>query len=118
MGRVDAIDAWSRKLGDTALPKIGDRRIEQNGNSINRISLECLMTPDRAPDALWGRRHFDVTDAERGEGVDQRVADGRQGADIAGFAGALDAQRVRFGRHRVVFALDRRKVTRAWHCVI
>ena len=49
---------------------------------------------NRAPDALGGGRHLDVADAERRKCVNQRVADRWQGANITGFAGALDTERV------------------------
>lgn len=42
---------------------------------ITRALLPCRA--DRAPEAFGGSGHLDVTDAERGERVDQRVADRR-----------------------------------------
>ena len=48
------------------------------------VSSSIAHPLDYAPDALGGRRHFDVADAERGERVDERVGDRGQGADITG----------------------------------
>ena len=59
-----------------------------------------------------------MADAERGECVDERVGNRRQRADIAGFAGTLDPERVGLGRHRVAFAVDRREGVGARHRVI
>src|SRR5215470_4991842 len=50
--------------------------------------LDCL------PYRCWRRRHVQVRHAERREGVDEGVHHGRRRTDGAGFAGALDAQRV------------------------
>jgi hypothetical protein len=73
---------------------------------------------DGPPEALGSRGHFDVANAERGEGIDEGVGDGREGTDIAGFAGALDAERVGLGRHRIAGAMDRREVARPRHRII
>jgi hypothetical protein len=50
----------------------------------------CCPVSYRPPDPLWRGGHFDVADAEWGERVDEGVGDGRERADIAGFAGAFD----------------------------
>src|SRR5579875_116443 len=80
-------------------------------------SVEALAEDDlrarrahRAPDPLGRGGHLDMANAERREGVDQRVADRRQRADRAGLAGALDAERVGPGRHRMVLLPDRRQI--------
>jgi len=53
-----------------------------------------MRRKDRAPEALGGGGHLDVADAERGAGVGEGVGDRGEGADIAGFARTLDAERV------------------------
>src|ERR1700731_2366017 len=60
--------------------------------------LLLLRGADGAPQALGGGRHRHVANAERLQRVDKRVADRRHRADGAGFAGALDAERVGAGR--------------------
>ena len=65
-----------------------------------------------------GGQHFDVADAERRKRIDQRVADRREHADIAGFAGTLDPERVGLGRHWIALAIDCREAVGAPHCVI
>src|SRR5262245_45809744 len=49
---------------------------------------------DGGPDALGGVGHVEVRDAERGEGVDDGVHDGRRADDAAGLADAFRAERV------------------------
>src|SRR5207237_9928414 len=73
---------------------------------------------DQAPKAFGRGGHRDVADAERRQRVGERVADGRQGADRTGLAGALDAERVGLGRHRVRLAMQRTEIASARHRVI
>ena len=47
---------------------------------------------DRAPDALGCGRHVEMLDAERGEGVENRVDDGLRRGDAAGLARSLAAE--------------------------
>src|SRR5712692_1666629 len=59
----------------------------------------AVRVPDRPPNPFGCRRHLDVLDAEMRERVHDRVGDRRHGADAAGLARALDAERVGRGRH-------------------
>src|SRR5882762_366706 len=77
-----------------------------------------LSVADRAPEALGAGRHRQVADAEQLQRVDEGVADRRHRADRAGFARALDAERVSPGRHRAGFAMDVRQIVGARHRVI
>ena len=61
-----------------------------------------MLLPDRDPDPLRGRRHVDMVDLVFSpEPIDDRVDDRRTGADGAGLARALDAQRIGLARHVV-----------------
>src|ERR1700752_4603003 len=61
---------------------------------------------DRPPDHLRRRRHLDVAHAELGQRVDDRIRHCRHRADAAGFAGALDAERIALGRYRMAVGVD------------
>ena len=63
-------------------------------------------------------RHRDVGDAEAGQRVDDGVDDGRGGADGAGLADALDAERVGRRRRDGVAERERRDVAGRRHQVL
>src|SRR5204863_10022663 len=74
------------------------------GNSGKRLSssrlLRCVL--DCAPDLLRCKRHIDRGDAVFGQGVQHGVDDHAQAAGASGFATALGAERIRFGRRGMV----------------
>src|SRR6266436_4390520 len=61
-----------------------------------------LRVPDRPPDALRGQRHVDMRDAVFGECIEDRIDDSREAAGAARFSAAFGAQRIGFGRHRMI----------------
>ena len=71
-----------------------------------------------APDALRGGGHWDVGDAERGEGVEDRIHDGRGCSDGAAFADTLGAERVRRTGDRAEIDRDSRQCVSARDGVI
>src|SRR5258706_7152943 len=63
-------------------------------------AMPPLMFADRDPDPFGGRRHIDVIDfVFAPQPLDNRVDDRRTGADRAGLARALDAERIGLARH-------------------
>ena len=73
---------------------------------------------DGGPHVLRAGGHRDVADAETGQRVDDGVDDGRGGADRAGLADALDAERVGRRRGDGVAERDRRDVAGGRHHVV
>ena len=73
---------------------------------------------DRVPHVQRAGRHRDVTHAEPGQRVDDRVDHRRRGADRAGLADALDAELVGRRRRHGVAERDRRHVAGRRHQVL
>src|SRR5258708_23588080 len=79
--------------------------------SLGRFSLI-----DRPPDLFRRRGHFDLFDAERAQGVDDRIHDGRRAADRAEFADALRAKWIDLARRGLVgIRVEARQIVRARH---
>src|SRR5438876_6068658 len=78
----------------------------------------CLRIPYCAPDALGRQRHVDMRDAVFGERIEYRVDDGGEAAGAAGFAAAFGAQRIGFGRHRMIADRHDRNVFCAWQRIV
>src|SRR6266851_8194213 len=79
-------------------------------------STSCLS--DRAPQFFGRRRQRDWRGADRGEGVVDRVHHRRDRADRAGFADALNAERVLVGRGYVLPELEGAEIVGARHAII
>ena len=71
-----------------------------------------------APDALGGGGHRHVGNAERGEGIEDRVHHGGSARDGATFADTFGAQRVGRARHRAEIDRDSRQCVSARDGVI
>src|SRR5436309_14454058 len=76
------------------------------------------MPAHYAPDALWGSGHRDVGDAERGEGVEDRVHYRRRAGDGAAFADTFGAQWVCRAGDGAEIDADRRQHVGARDAVI
>src|SRR5512139_3621449 len=90
-------------------------RINQRGSRDNHLAAKELYGVgrlDRAPQPLRCGRHLHMADTEVGERVDERIGHRRHRADAAGFARALDAERIGLGRHWIALDLDRADVGR------
>src|SRR5262245_23059111 len=86
--------------------------------SLRGDALLRLAVAHHAPEPLWRRRHLDVAHAEVGERVDQRVGDRGHGTDAAGFARALDPERIGAGRNWIALDFDCADVVRPRHGVV
>src|SRR4029077_14956046 len=90
--------------------------------SIGRRSGEAALglrsRAKGAPDALRGRRHRQVGDADRGEGVEDRVHYRRCAGDRAAFADTFGAERVRGAGDGAEIDIDRRHHVGAQDAVI
>ena len=91
-------DPPNRKLARVAPDRPGAVGRTQARHDLDAAQPLGLRLPDRRPDPVRRRGHIHVRDAERGERVHDRVHHhGERGRD-AGFAAALDAQRIALGR--------------------
>src|SRR5258708_11667975 len=74
---------------------------------------------DRPPDLFRRRGHFDLFDAERAQGVDDRIHDGRRAADRAEFADALRAKWIDLARRGLVgIRVEARQIVGARQAVV
>jgi enoyl-CoA hydratase/carnithine racemase len=73
----------------------GDSRFIGGEAMSERFASTPPVAADRAPDAFGGGGHWQIDDAERGEGVEDRVHDGRRRGDGAAFAETFGAEWVR-----------------------
>src|SRR5207249_5771296 len=71
------------------------------------VHVASSSTVNRVPDAIRRRRHFQLVVAD---GIRDGVDDGGRGADRAGLAAALDAERVARTQRRGVLYLERRQI--------
>ena len=86
------------------------------------VSGGALLPPWRllygAPNFFRRRGHIQRLNPERRQRIDDGVEDRRQRADISRLAGALYAERIRLGRHRVVVEVEVAHIGGAGHAVI
>src|SRR5258708_11519932 len=73
--------------------------VTENADFIREMRAELATRKTRRNRRRARNDHLDVTDAERGEGVDEGVGDCGQRADVAGLPSPLDADPVGFVRH-------------------
>src|SRR5439155_9364926 len=73
---------------------------------------------NRAPHAVGGRGHVELSDADGREGIDDRVHDDGQGPDRAGLARALGAHRIERRRYRIALDVHVGKRIPAWHRIV
>ena len=65
-------------------------------------AIDCSSrVADGAPDLVRCRRHFQVVNAERFDGIIDGIHYCGKAADSAAFPGSLDAQGIGFRRHRM-----------------
>jgi hypothetical protein len=62
---------------------------------------------DRAPDAFWGGRHFDVSYAELGECIDNRIDHDAERRGRAAFPGRADPEGVGGGRNFAELGIEK-----------
>src|ERR1051325_9957285 len=98
------------------LPASGEResnaaatRSFATGLSIWLVPIPLLRRMDRLPDACRRERHVEMRDAEIVQGVKHGVDHGRRRGDRAGFADALDAERIGLGRNLDELRGEKRK---------
>src|SRR3984957_970301 len=82
-------------------------------------TMPALMLANRDPDPLSGRRHVDMIDLVFSpQPFDDRVDDRRTGADRAGLARALDAERIGLAGDVVRLEHKGRAVRGAWQRIV
>src|SRR5712691_10175702 len=95
------------------------KRHRRRNRCDQQAQLFACGAADRAPNPLRRRRHVDVGDPEAAiERVDDGVDDGGAGADGAGLARALEAERIGLARHVAAFERVGRRVIGARDGVI
>src|SRR5450759_4106624 len=108
------------RASEAASLRLDGRWYSNEYMSVSRLKRfrVCFRRLHRLPHALRRRRHFDIPDAERRERVDDRVDHRRRRADRAGFAAALDPERVVRARRDFGADLERRQVVGARQRVV